>query len=55
MPIVVVESIEGHLNQAQKKKIVDAVTKVETNMGVLVDRINVIFHDNQARNWAVGG
>ena len=55
MPIVVIESIEGTLNQAQKKKIVDAVTKVETNMGVLVERINVVFHDNPARNWAVGG
>ena len=55
MPILVIETIQGTINQAQKKKIVDAVTAAEVKMGVLVERINVIFHDNPASNWAVGG
>ena len=36
-----------------KRKIVDAITKVLLDMGVLVERINVIIKDNPKHNWAV--
>lgn len=55
MPMVFINTVEGTLNQAQKNEVVDAVTKVLVNMGVLLDRVNIIFNQISGKDWAIGG
>ncbi len=55
MPLVTVESPEGTLSAEQRQKLVEAATNALLDIGVLQERINVIFKDAPRHTWAVGG
>jgi len=54
MPIVTVEMWEGRTVE-QKKKLVEGITSVLTNMGVPLEAVHIIIKDNPKHNWASGG
>jgi phenylpyruvate tautomerase PptA (4-oxalocrotonate tautomerase family) len=55
MPYIMVDSIRGSLLLEKKNKVVDAVIGCIGPMGVPIDRINVIFNEHSAEDWAIGG
>jgi len=54
MPIVIVEMWEGRTIE-QKKKLVEGITSVITDMGVRPEGVTILIKDNPKHNWARGG
>ena len=54
MPVVTVEMWEGRTIE-QKKKLVEGITSVMTNMGIPSEAVHIIIKDNPKHNWATGG
>ncbi len=54
MPVVTVEMWEGRTIE-QKKKLVEGITSVMTNMGIPREAVQIIIKDNPKHNWATGG
>ena len=54
MPVVTVEMWEGRTIE-QKKKLVEGLTSVMTNMGIPPQAVHIIIKDNPKHNWATGG
>lgn len=54
MPIVTVEMWEGRTIE-QKKKLVEGITSVITDMGVRPEGVTILIKDNPKHNWARGG
>ncbi len=54
MPVVTVEMWEGRTVE-QKKRLVEGITSVMTNIGISPQAVYVIIKDNPKHNWAIGG
>ncbi len=54
MPVVTIEMWEGRTIE-QKKKLVEGITSVMTNMGISREAVQIIIKDNPKHNWAIGG
>ena len=54
MPVVTVEWWEGRTIE-QKKKLVEGITAVMTNLGVSPEATQIIIKDNPKHNWAIAG
>ncbi|MFC2071824.1 4-oxalocrotonate tautomerase [Chloroflexota bacterium] len=54
MPVVTVEMWEGRTIE-QKKKLVEGITSVMTNMGISPEAVHIIIKDIPKHNWAIGG
>jgi len=57
MPLVEVSLTEGALTQEQKVKIANEITNllVKEIPNLPKEAVSVIFYDNPAENWIVGG
>lgn len=54
MPVIHVYVWKGFSNEA-KKKVMEGVTKVFTEMGVPAEAVEVIIHEVPMENWGIGG
>ena len=54
MPVVTVEMWAGRSIE-QKKKLVEGITLVMTNLGISPEAVHIIIKDNPKHNWATGG
>lgn len=54
MPVIHVMVWKGFSNAA-KKRVINGITKVFTEMGVPAEAIEVILHEVPKENWGVGG
>jgi 4-oxalocrotonate tautomerase len=54
MPIVHVNVWKGFSNDA-KKKVIEGITKVFTEMGIPPEAVEVVIHEIPMENWGVGG
>ena len=54
MPVVIVEMWAGRTVE-QKKQLVEGITSVIVDMGVLPEAVHIIIKDNPKHNWATGG
>lgn len=54
MPIVRVCVFKGFSEEA-KKKTIEGITKVFTEMGIPQEAVEVIIHEIPMENWGIGG
>jgi 4-oxalocrotonate tautomerase len=54
MPIVHVNVWKGFSTEA-KKKVIQGITKVFTEMGIPEEAVEVVIHEIPMENWGVGG
>ena len=54
MPVITVEMWEGRTIE-QKKKLVEGITSVMTNMGISPQAVHIIIKDVPKHNWGTGG
>jgi 4-oxalocrotonate tautomerase len=54
MPIVHVNVWKGFSSKA-KKKVIEGITKVFTDMGIPAKAVEVVIHEVSMENWGVGG
>jgi 4-oxalocrotonate tautomerase len=54
MPIVHVNVWKGFSNEA-KKKVIEGITKVFTEMGIPAEAVEVVIHEVPMENWGISG
>jgi len=54
MPVVTVEMWAGRTIE-QKRRLVEGITLVMTNLGIPPEAVHIIIKDNPKHNWAIGG
>lgn len=54
MPVVTVEMWAGRTIE-QKKKLVEGITSVMTDLGIPAEAVQIIIKDNPKHNWAIAG
>ena len=54
MPVVIIEMWEGR-SIDQKKKLVEGITSVMTDIGIPADAVSIIIKDNPKHNWGQSG
>lgn len=54
LPVVQV-SVWAGMSEANKKKVVDGITKVFEEVGVPKDAVTIIIYEAPRSNWATGG
>lgn len=54
MPVVTIEMWSGRTIE-QKKKLVEGITSVMTNIGISAEAVQIIIKDNPKHNWAIAG
>lgn len=54
MPIVHVNVWRGFSNEA-KKKVIEGITKVFTDLGIPPEAVEVVIHEVPMENWGVAG
>lgn len=54
MPVVTVEMWAGRTIE-QKKKLVEGITSVMTDIGIPAEAVHIIIKDNPKYNWATAG
>ena len=53
MPVVSIES--WPMDQEKKKKVIEGVTKVFTDMEIPAQAVTVMIHENPLENWGSAG
>jgi len=54
MPIVHVNVWKG-LSDEAKRKVIEGITKVFTEMGIPAEAVEVVIHEIPMENWGIGG
>jgi 4-oxalocrotonate tautomerase len=54
MPIVHVNVWKGFSDEA-KRKVIESITKVFTEMGIPAEAVEVVIHEIPMENWGIGG
>jgi 4-oxalocrotonate tautomerase len=54
MPIVHVNVWKGFSDEA-KRKVIEGITKVFTEMGIPAEAVEVVIHEIPMENWGIGG
>jgi|TARA_Y100000310_G_scaffold345607_1_gene467218 4-oxalocrotonate tautomerase len=53
MPVVTIES--WPMDQEKKKKVIEGITKVFTDMEIPTQAVTVMIHENELENWGSAG
>ncbi|MCS7114544.1 MAG: 2-hydroxymuconate tautomerase family protein [Nitrososphaerota archaeon] len=54
MPVVHVNVWKGFSDEA-KKRVIEGITRVFTELGVPAEAVEIIIHEVPKENWGVGG
>ena len=53
MPVVTIES--WPMDQEKKKKVIEGITKVFTDMEIPTQAVTVMIHESELENWGSAG